>query len=57
MIQDDHDRAVRAFMDNPCDQTMKSLETLRKAMQAIKEEQDLAIISSYMRWDEAPARA
>jgi DNA primase len=57
MIQDDHDRAVRAFMDNPCDQTLKSLETLRKAMQAIKEEQDLAIISSYMRWDEAPARA
>jgi DNA primase len=57
MIQDDHDRAVRAFMENPCDQTMKTLETLRDAMRAIKEEQDLAIISSYLHWDEAPARA
>ncbi len=56
MIQDDHDRAVRAFMENPCDQTMKTLETLREAMRAAKEEQDLAIISSYLRWDEAPAR-
>src|SRR5690606_13157286 len=43
LIQDDHERAVRAFMDNPSEQTMKTLETLRKAMQAIKEEQDLAI--------------
>jgi DNA primase len=57
MIQDDHDRAVRAFMENPCDQTMKTLETLREAMRAIKEEQDLAIISSYLNWDEAPAPA
>jgi DNA primase len=49
IIQDDHDRAVRAFMENPCDQTMKSLETLRKTMEAVKQEQDLAIISSYLR--------
>ena len=56
LIQDDHERAVRAFMDNPSEQTMKTLETLRKAMQAIKEEQDLAIISSYLHWEEVPAR-
>ncbi|MDZ4736716.1 MAG: DNA primase [Rhodospirillaceae bacterium] len=49
IIQDDHDRAVRAFMENPCDQTMKSLETLRKTMEAVKQEQDLSIISSYLR--------
>jgi hypothetical protein len=36
-------------MENPCDQTMKSLETLRKTMEAVKQEQDLAIISSYLR--------
>jgi hypothetical protein len=56
LIQDEHDRAVRAFVENPCDQTLKSLETLRTAMAAIKEEQDLAIISSYLHWNDAPAR-